>query len=117
MRGTESGEGVVSFIPLLWRSACTVALKRLDVLALLQAGIVDGVADDGPEIGGKGVEGAGVGDEPEAVPDVVADRAVLLHLVELRHLDDRQRIFLRVDNACLERRIDLAELQAGRRRR
>ena len=73
--------------------------------------------DDRLDVGRQASPGAAVGDEPEAVPDVVGERAVLLHLVELGHLDDRQRVLLRVDDLGLQRRIDLAELQAGRRRR
>ena len=61
--------------------------------------------------------GAAIGDEPEAVPDVVGERAVLLHLVELRDLDDGQRVLLRVDDLGLQRRVDFAELQAGGSRR
>ena len=67
------------------------------------------------QVGGQAAPSAAVGDEPEAVPDVVGERAVLLHLVELGDLDDRQRILLRVDDLGLQRGVDLAELQARRR--
>src|SRR4051794_12259618 len=92
-------------------------VEGLDVVSLFQAGIVDGVGDDRLDVAGQRFPGPAIGDEPEAVPDVVADGAVFLHLVELGDLDDRQRVFLRVDDAGLQRRIDFAELQAGRRGR
>ena len=57
--------------------------------------------------------GAAVGQEPEAVPHVVGQRAVLLHLVELCGRDDRQRIFLALDDLGLQRGIDLAEIDRG----
>src|SRR4051812_28794932 len=91
-------------------------VEGLDVIALLHAGVVDGVGDDGLDVAGQRFPGPAVGDEPETVPDVIADGAVFLHLVEFCDLNDRQRVFLRIDDAGLQRRIDLAELQAGRRR-
>ena len=39
----------------------------------------------------------------------------VLHFVELGGIDDRKRIFLAVHDMGLQRRIDLAELHAGRR--
>ena len=52
---------------------------------------------------------------PEAFPHVAGERAELLHLVELRRVDQRERIFLPVDHLGLQRRIDLDEIDRGRR--
>src|SRR5579885_1589193 len=90
-------------------------VELLDVLTLLHAGVVDRVRQDLLQVRRQLAPGTAVGDEPEAVPDVIGERAVFLHLVELRHLQDRQRIFLRVDDLGLQRGINRSELQADRR--
>ena len=47
---------------------------------------------------------------------MVGHGAELLHLVELRRLDDGERIFLAFDHLGLQRGIDLGEVDAGGRR-
>ena len=46
---------------------------------------------------------------------VVGQRTILLHLVELCRRDQGQRIFLTFDDPGLQRRIDFAEIDRGRR--
>ena len=64
---------------------------------------------------GSACPGAAVHQEPEAVPHVVGHRAVFLHLVQLCRRDQRQRIFLALDDLGLQRRIDFAEIDRGGR--
>src|SRR5665213_1561815 len=55
------------------------------------------------------------GEEPVAAPHVAAQAQVLLHFEEPRELDVRQRVLLAVDDARLQRRVELAEVQRRRR--
>src|SRR5256885_874508 len=57
-----------------------------------------------------------VGEQVEARPHVVGGRDVLRHLVEPVHLGDDQRVFLAVDLARLERRVELADVDRHRLR-
>src|SRR3984885_11077812 len=53
--------------------------------------------------------------DPGAIPDVVGPRTEFLNLVELGRLGNDQRVFLSVDNAGLQRRVDIGKIDAGRR--
>ena len=48
-------------------------VELADVFALLQAGVVDRIADDVLQVGRQGFPRAAAGEEPEAVPDVVGE--------------------------------------------
>src|SRR5471030_180843 len=98
-----------------------LALQRLgdgvvhlgEVLALGDGRGVELRLDDLAQVGGQRLPRLLVGQEPEAVPHVVGDGAILLHLVELGRVDQRQRILLAVDHVGLQRGVDLAEVDRG----
>ncbi len=56
------------------------------------------------------VPGHGVAHPPMAVPDMGCQRAILLHLVQLGRLDQRQGVFLRVGDMGLQRGVKFREL-------
>src|SRR5689334_18813175 len=56
---------------------------------------------------------APVDQEVVAVPHMVGERAVLLHLEQLRERDQRQRVLLPVDDLGLQRGVDLVEVDTG----
>src|SRR4029077_12603869 len=80
-----------------------------DIVALLETGGVDMLGHDGADIVRQVLPRALVGQEPEAVPHVIGQRTIFLHLVELRRCDDRQWIFLAIDDFRLQRRIYFVE--------
>jgi len=49
-------------------------------------------------------------------PDLIGHAAIVLYLVELCRVDQDQRIFLPVDQPGLQRAVNLAEIDRGRRR-
>ena len=115
-RGTAPASGWLNTRPLPASSCLQARVQLGDVLALLDGGVVDVLGDDG-RAGRPAAPfpGAAVGQEPEAVPHVVGQRAVFLHLVQLGGRDDRQRVLLALDDLGLQRRIDLAEIDRGGR--
>src|SRR4051794_26266432 len=59
------------------------------IVALTLRALVEIARDDLLQVGGQPTPSAGIGANPMPVPDVIADRAVFLHLVELAGLDLR----------------------------
>ena len=59
------------------------------------------------------LHGATVGQDPVAVPDVLGQAAVLLHLVQLGGGDDRQRVLLALHQLGLQGRVELVEVDRG----
>ncbi len=83
-----------------------------DVHARLGGGAGELAGGDRLHVGGHGAEGARVGQQPEPVPHVVGERAVLLHLVELGRVYDGERVLLAVGDPGLQGRVHLAEVDA-----
>lgn len=57
---------------------------------------------------------AEVGEDQIGVADVTGEAAIFLRLIELRGGDDRQRVFLALDDLGLQRRMDLVEVDRRR---
>src|SRR5208282_5765821 len=89
--------------------ALQLRLHRLvaggDVDALQQRRRVQVARHDLLQIVGQPGPGGGIGAQPVAVPHMVGQRAVFLYLVELRRLDQGQRVFLRIGDMGLQRRV------------
>ena len=82
---------------------------QLLLFAALQARIFrDVFLDDGLNVGGKPFPGGKVREHVESRPHVICDADVLHHFVVFEKMHVRQRIFLRIDGARLQRFIDSA---------
>src|ERR1700688_3799691 len=93
--GTEGlGVGLIEDHALRLQIALQALVEMTDVVAVLQGGRIEVALDDPLQLLRQLPPGRAVGEEPEAVPHMVGDRAVLLHLVELGDRDDRERVLL-----------------------
>src|SRR5260370_2261784 len=76
-------------------------IELRDILALLQTGGVDVLGHNGADIIRQVLPSALIGQEPKAVPHVIGQRTIFLHVIERPRCDDCERIFLAIDNFSL----------------
>jgi hypothetical protein len=88
--------------------------ERCDVCALFGAGGIQFARDDRLHVGGHGGPAAAIGESYVAVPDMTRHRDGFLHLVKAGGIDDRERVFLALDDLGLERGIEFVEVDRGR---
>jgi hypothetical protein len=107
---------IVELQPLAFQPLLQIDIGADDVVALLACGRIDVFPHDLLHLWRHVLPHASARDEPETVPRVIGKRAVLLHLIKLGVVDERQRILLTVGHLCLQRLVGLAEWQADGRR-
>lgn len=73
------------------------------LLPLLLGGLIEVARRNVAQVARQPIPGLAVGDEPISVPDMVGQRAVFLHFIELGGLDRHQRGFLAIYDLGLER--------------
>ena len=104
-------------MPFPFRSSRSECAELGDIRALQHRGLFEFTRDDCADVGWQAFPCGAVAENPVTVPHVRREADVLLHFIELGGGDDRQRIFLALHHAGLQRRIQLVEIDRRRARR
>src|SRR5579883_1110736 len=110
------GIGFVEDQPFLFQGALNGGVELCHIGTLVERALREVPGNDLLEVFGQRLPASLVGEHPIAIPHMARERAEFLHFEELGDLDQGQRILLALDHLCLERRVDLGEIDAGRGR-
>src|SRR5882724_8200558 len=102
--------------PLADQFGPRVRIELLNVCALCNGRRIDVLRKDLAQVIRQPLPGRTAQDSPLTGPQMICDRTVLLNFKELYRQNQRQWIFLTIDDAGLQGGIQLVEVDAGRRR-